>query len=46
MAQAAWNKSAIQLERALGNTLQRQGITIKERATGTEEVKTMRVATE
>jgi outer membrane protein len=30
MAEAAWNKSAIQLERALGNTLKRQGITIKD----------------
>ena len=30
MAQAAWNKSAIQLERALGNTLKRQRITIKD----------------
>jgi outer membrane protein len=29
MAQAAWKKSAIQLERALGNTLKQQGITIK-----------------
>jgi outer membrane protein len=29
MAQASWKKSAIQLERALGNTLKRQGITIK-----------------
>jgi outer membrane protein TolC len=30
MAQAAWKKSATQLERALGNTLKRQGITIKD----------------
>ena len=30
MAQAAWKKSAIQLERALGNTLKQQGITIKD----------------
>ncbi len=30
MAQAAWKKSAIELERALGNTLKRQGITIKD----------------
>jgi hypothetical protein len=30
MAQAAWKKSAFQLERALGNTLKRQGITIKD----------------
>ena len=30
LARAAWNKSAIQLVRALGNTLKRQGITIKD----------------
>jgi outer membrane protein len=29
MAQAAWKKSAIQLERALGNTLKQHGITLK-----------------
>jgi outer membrane protein len=29
MAQTAWKKSAIQLERALGNTLKQQGITMK-----------------
>ena len=30
MAQDAWKKSAIQLERALGNTLKQRGITIKD----------------
>ena len=30
MAQAAWKKGAIQLERALGNTLKQRGITIKD----------------
>ena len=29
MARAAWKKSAIQLERALGNTLRQHGITIR-----------------
>ena len=34
MAQAAWKKSGIQLERALGKTLKQHGITIKDALPG------------